>query len=129
MASRSKAVRTHATIIFLLIGCLSIASKTYDHIACLNVGIIDHIATFHTASNRTIDNDCTSQVTDISSLTACTIDTNTHIAQLLHQFIVSIDDGADYLSRNKHLVTANGTAHQNIIYCTDTDKIINIHDQ
>ena len=108
MTSRGQAIGTHTTVVFLLVGGLSETCKTNDDIACCDVGIIDDIGALHSASDRGIDDDGACQVADIGRLATCSIDTNTHLTQFGHQFVVAIDDGADDFTRDEHLVTPDG---------------------
>ena len=87
---------------------MSETCKTNDDIACCDVGIVDDIGALHTASDRGIDDDGACQVTNIGRLATCSIDTDTHLTQFGHQFVVAIDDGADDFTRDEHLVTPDG---------------------
>ena len=108
MTSRCQAIGTHTTVVFLLVGSLSETCKTNDNIAGCDVGIVDDIGAFHTAGDRRIDDDGACQIADISSLATCSIDTDTHLTQFGHQFVIAIDDGADDFARDEHLVTPDG---------------------
>ena len=104
MTSRSQTVGAHTTVVFLLVGGLSETCKTDDDIACSDIGIVDDIGALHSASDRGIDDDGACQVADISCLATCSIDTNTHLTQFGHQFVVAIDDGTNDFARDEHLV-------------------------
>ena len=108
MTSRCQAIGTHTTVVFLLVGSLSETGKTNDNIAGCDVGIVDDIGALHTAGNRRIDDDGACQVTDIGRLAACSIDTDTHLTQFGHQFVVAIDDGTNDFARDEHLVATDG---------------------
>ena len=108
MAGRSESVRTHTTIIALLVSSLTCRRKTYDNITRTNVSIVDNVRTLHTTSNSRVNDNSTSEVANISSLTTCWVDTDTHLTHLAEEFVSTIDNSRDNLTRNQHLIAADG---------------------
>ena len=95
-----QAVAAHASVVFFLVGSLSAGGQSHDDISRSDIGIVDDIASFQTAGNGGVHHDGAYQIAQIGGLTACRIDTDSHVAHLLQQFVSTIDDGGDDLSRN-----------------------------
>ena len=93
MPCRRQSVTAHATVVFFLIGGLSVGSQAYNDITRTDVRIIDDIAPFHTAGNRTVNNDGAHQVPDVSRFASGGVYTDTHFTQFGKQLIRAIDNG------------------------------------
>ena len=129
MAGRGQAIAAHTAVIFFLVGSLSVACQTDNHVSGLNIGVIDNVRTFHAAGHRTVNNHRTRQIADIGCLSTGAIHTDSHVAKFCHQFIVAIDDGRNDFTRNQHLIATDGARNENIVNSTHTDQVIDIHDE
>ena len=108
MTGRCQAVAAHAAVVLLFVCSLSKTCKSHYYIAWTNVGIVYHVAAFHTASNRRIYYYRACQVTNVSSLSACSIYAYSHFTHFGKQFVSAVDDGRDDLTWHEHLVPAYG---------------------
>ena len=108
MTGTGQTVASHTTVVFFFISSLTIRSQTDDYVTRADIGIVDDIGTFHTASYRTVYNNRTNQVAYIGSFSTCGIYADTHFAKFSQQLICSVDDGRNHFSRYKQLVTADG---------------------
>ncbi len=127
VAGRSQTVATHTAVVLLLVSSLTSRRKTYDHITRADVGIVDDVAALHAAGYGRVNDDGTNQVAYIGSLAAGRIDADTHLAHLVEQVVGTVDDSRDHLARDEHLVTADGRADEDVIYCAHAEQVVCIH--
>ena len=127
MAGRSQTVGAHTTVIAFLISGLPCAGESHNHISRADIRIVDHIAALHAASDRRVDDDGAYQVTHIGGLSTCRIDADTHLAEFCEQFVSTIDNRRDDLTRHQHLVTSDRRRYEDIIHSTHAEQIVSVH--
>ena len=127
MTGRREAVGAHSAIITFLVGGLAGGRKTHNHVSRTNVGIINHIAAFHSAGDCRVDNDGSHQVAHVGRLASCWIDTDSHLAHLGQEIVSSVDDGRYHLTGNEHLVASDGRADEDVIHRTHAKQVVGVH--
>ena len=129
MTSRSQPIAPHPPIVGGLIRGLPKGSQPNNDITSLNMSVVDNITTLHAAGDRTIDNDRADEVTDISRLSTCSIDTNTLSTKLSKKLLSTVDDRSDDLTRDEMLVAPNRRGDEDAIDSPHTQQVVDIHDQ
>ena len=129
MAGRGQAITTHSTVVAGFVGSLSGRRKSHDDIARTDVGIINHIATFHAAGYGAVHNDGAHQIAHIGRFATGGINTHTHIAHLLQQLVGTVDDSRNHFAGNEHFVTPDGARHKDVVNCSHTQQVIGVHDE
>ena len=79
------------------------------------MSVVDDITALHAAGDRTIYDDRTYEVTDISRLTTRGIDTNTLSTKLSKKLLSTVDDRSDDLTRDEMLVAPNRRGDEDAI--------------
>ena len=129
MACAGQSVAAHTAVVLLFIGGLSAAAESHNDIAGANVGVVNDIAALHTAGYSAVHNDGAYQVAHIGGLAASAIDADAHASHFFHQLVGSVDDGADNLTGNEHLVAADGAADKDVVHRTHAEQVIGVHDE
>ena len=111
----------------MLIGSLTSRRKSDDHVTRTDVGIVNHIATFHAAGNGRVDNDRADEIAHISSLTSCRPDTDSHLTHFGQQLVGAVDDSRDHLAGDEHLVAADGAGYKDVVCGAYTKQVVSVH--
>ncbi len=104
---RGEAVAAHAAVVFGLVGGLSVAGKTDNHVAGTYVGVVDYIGAAHAACNGAVDNDSAHQVADIGCFASGRVDVYAIAAKLGEQFLGAVDYGGNHFAGHEALVAAD----------------------
>ena len=129
MTSRSQPIAPHPPIVGGLIRGLPKGSQPNNDITSLNMSVVDDITALHTAGDRTIDDDRTYEVTDVSRLTTRGIDPNALSTKLSKELLCTIDDRSDDLTWDEMLVATNRRGDKDPINSTHTQQVVDVHDQ
>ena len=107
VAGRGESVAAHTAVVLLLVCSLTSRGKTYDNVARTDVGIVDDIAALHAASYGRIHDDGAYEVAYVSSFATSRVDADAHFSHFVEEFISTVDDSRDDVSRNEHLVSSD----------------------
>ena len=129
MTSRSQPIAPHPPIVGGLIRGLPKGSQPNNDITSLNMSVVDDITALHAAGDRTIYDDRTYEVTDISRLTTRGIDINTLSTKLSKELLCTIDDRSDDLTRDEMLVAPNRRGDEDAIDSPHAQQVVNVHNQ
>ena len=129
MTSRSQPIAPHPAIVGGLIRGLPEGSQPDDDITSLNMSVVDDITALHAAGDRTIYDDRTYEVTDVSRLTTRSIDTNTLSTKLSKELLSTVDNRSDDLTRDEMLVAPNRRRDKDPINSPHAEQVVDIHDQ
>ena len=129
MSSRSQPIAPHPSIVGGLIRGLPEGSQPNNDITSLNMSVVDDITALHAAGDRTIYDDRTYEVTDVSRLTTRSIDTNTLSTKLSKELLSTVDNRSDDLTRDEMLVAPNRRRDKDPINSTHAEQVVNVHNQ
>ena len=129
MTGGSQSIAAHTAIIFFFISGLSMRGKSHNDISRTDIGIVDNICTFHAACHCTVYDNSADEITYIGCFTSGGIYAYSHFTKFGQQFVCSVNDGGNYFSGDKQLVTSDSRGYKNIVNGTHTKQVVYVHDQ
>ena len=103
--------------------------KSHNDISRTDIGIVDNICTFHAACHCTVYDNSADEITYIGCFTSGGIYAYSHFTKFGQQFVCSVNDGGNYFSGDKQLVTSDSRGYKNIVNGTHTKQVVYVHDQ